>query len=69
MNLNNSTRNSCFSAIFDPSDPYENYLDKKACIKKQFRCSLKHLRQCMNCRNDDGAWNYCLNKKYHSDLD
>ena len=33
MNLNNSTRNSCFSAIFDPSDPYENYLDKKACIK------------------------------------
>ena len=29
MSLNNSTNSSCFSAIFDSSDPYENYLDKK----------------------------------------
>ena len=28
MNLNNSIKNPC--------DPYENYLDKKACIKNAF---------------------------------
>ena len=34
--LNNSTNNSSFSLIFEPSDPYENYPDKKTCIKKEF---------------------------------
>ena len=28
MSLNISQANSCFSLIFDPSDPYENYPDK-----------------------------------------
>ena len=36
MNLNNSKTNSCFKAIFDRSDPYENYPDKKMRIKKVF---------------------------------
>ena len=37
MSLNNSIKNSCFSAIFDSSDAYENYPDKKTCIKKDAR--------------------------------
>ena len=36
MNLNNFLKNSCLSAIFDASDPYENYPDKKTNIKKAF---------------------------------
>ena len=36
MSLNKSKENSCFSTIFHPSDPYENYPDKKTCIKKAF---------------------------------
>ena len=29
MNLKNSEKPSCFSVIFDPSDPYENYPNKE----------------------------------------
>ena len=36
MNLNNSKTNSGFKAIFDPSHHYENYPDKKMCIKEAF---------------------------------
>ena len=36
MSLNISKRNSGFSAIFDPSDPYGNYPDKKRYMKKAF---------------------------------
>ena len=36
MNLSNSKKHS-FSVVFDPSDPYENYHDKKKmCVKKAF---------------------------------
>ena len=51
MSLNNSTNNSCFSAIFDPSDPYENYPEKKMLIKKalwlqpQTRTSMDELQK------------------------
>ena len=34
MSLNNFNKSSCFSAIIDPSDPYENYPDKKNEQKK-----------------------------------
>ena len=34
MNLNDSTNSSCFSAIFDSSDPYENYPDIKNVYKE-----------------------------------
>ena len=34
--LNDSKTNSCFSAILDPPDPYENYPHKKVYIKKEF---------------------------------
>ena len=30
MSLNSSINNTCFSSIFNPSDPYENYPDKKS---------------------------------------
>ena len=36
ISLNNSKANSCFSGIFDSSDPYENYPDKKTYLKKEF---------------------------------
>ena len=51
MRLNNSINNYCFSVIFDPSDPYEDCPDKKACIKKTFwlqpqaRVSLRELQK------------------------
>ena len=51
MSLNNSTNNSCFSAIFDHSDPYENYPEKKMLIKKalwlqpQTRTSMDELQK------------------------
>ena len=35
MGLNNSINNSCFSAIFDPSDPCENYHGKKKNLYKE----------------------------------
>ena len=44
-------KNYCFSANFDPSDPYENYHDKKMYIKKAFwlqpqaRASMHRLRK------------------------
>ena len=34
VSLINSLKNSCFSAIFDPFDTFENYPDKKTCIEK-----------------------------------
>ena len=51
-------KNSCFSVIFDPSDPYENYPDKK-----RFDCSLKPACQCMNCKNNNRACKDCLSDK------
>ena len=39
------------SAIFYPSDPYENYPDKENMYKE----SLKPIRQCTNCQNEDRA--------------
>ena len=36
MILNNSINNYFVSATFDPSYPYENYPDKKTCIKSIF---------------------------------
>ena len=33
---NNTIKNYCISAIFEPSDAYENYSDKKTCLKKAF---------------------------------
>ena len=61
MSLNISKRNSGFSAIFDPSDPYGNYPDKKCVYRKHCGCSLKPVRQCTNLKNEDRAWIYGLN--------
>ena len=37
MNLSNSKKHYSFSVVFDPSDPYENYHDKKKMwVKKAF---------------------------------
>ena len=36
MSLINSIKNSCFSAILDPSDTHENHPYKKTCIKRAF---------------------------------
>ena len=37
MNLSNSKKHYSFSVVFDPSDPYENYHDKKKmCVMKAF---------------------------------
>ena len=64
INLNNSKKNSCFSAIFEPSDVYENYPDKKIYIKKevqlqpQARTSMHELY-----KNDDRDCDYCLNER------
>ena len=52
MSQNNSKNNYCFSAIFDSSDTYENYPDKKGVQRKHFDCCLKSMR--------DRTWNYCL---------
>ena len=41
MTPNNSIKDSSFSAIYDHSDPYENYLDKKTYIKKAFSSKLR----------------------------
>ena len=47
----NFNKSSCFSAIIDPSDPYENYPDKKKRIEKRyFGCCLKPVCQCMDCK-------------------
>ena len=49
MNLNNSLKKYCFSAIFDPSYHSKNYPNKKGYIKKAFwlqlqaRASMKEL--------------------------
>ena len=48
-------KNSCLSTIFDHSDSYKNYPDKKNVWRKRFGGSLKLTRQCMNFKNDDSA--------------
>ena len=66
MILNNTKKSSCFWAIFDPSDPYEKYLDKKTYIKKAFWLQPQAWSQCMNCKNGNRTCNYFLNDKWHS---
>ena len=63
MCVNISRKSSSFSAIFDSSDPYEDYPCIKACIKKPFSYNLKPVCQCTICKNDDRTCNYCLNDK------
>ena len=43
MSRNNSANNSCFSAIFDPSNPNENYSDKKNVYKESILVAALNL--------------------------